>query len=160
ADEATSMLREIQELEDRIRPYCDIPRPAEQRPLTESLEAELQRLRVERKRLDGVVARSGAQLQCLLLELEAFENTHHAPPDEILRKCAEYDAALQCAKEETRRREQIAAEKRGTLESSLRRWVAALRQFKLLEKVEGPAISHTAEDMLSALRGGYEKAKA
>ena len=41
------------------------------------------------------------------------------------------------------------AEKRGTLESSLRRWVAALREFRLLEKIEGPAISHTAEHMLS-----------
>ena len=160
AKEAESILREIQELEDRIAPYSDIPRPQKQRTVTESLESKLQTLKQERKHLDGIVARSGARLQCLLLELEAFENTYHLPPDEMLSSCAEYNARLQRSKEETRRREQIAAEKRGALEATLRRSVAALREFGLLKKTGQPAISQSAEEMLSMLQEGDDKAKA
>ena len=160
ADEASAVLKEIRELEDHIAPYVDIPWEAEQRAITESVHSALEELLAERKRLEGVVARSGARAQCLVSEREAFEDSYHALPDEVLTKCAEYDARLQRRREETRQREKVAAEERGMLESSLRLRVGALREFKLLEKIKGPAISFTAEDMVPALSIGYEKGKA
>jgi AAA domain len=160
ADEAASVLHEIREIEDRIAPHSHVPWVAEQKPVVESLESRVEELRAERERVDGAVARSGARLQCLLLELEAFEDGYHASPEEVLSKCAEYFGALERAKEETRRRERFASEERGKLESLLRRWVAALREFKLLGKSTEPLISQTAEQMLSSLREGYERGKA
>ena len=159
AKEAETILHEILELEDRIVPYSDIPQSQKQKPVTESLEANQQTLEQEWTQLDGTVARSGARLQCLLLELQAFENTYHVLPDEVLTKCAEYNAKLQRSKDETRRRKQIAAEKRGTLEATLCGSVAVLREFGILKKTCQPAIPQSAEEMLSTLEEGYDKGK-
>ena len=160
AQEAASTLREIQELEDRVSPYSDIPRLNEQRSVVALVEAKLQELKAEQKRLDGVVSRSGAKLQCLLLELEAFENTYHALPDEMLSRCLGYNEALQRAKEETKRGEQIASEKRGTLEAALRRSITALRELNLLERTGAALVSETAEEMISGLQEARQKGEA
>jgi superfamily I DNA and/or RNA helicase len=155
AAQAAGLLKEIEELENQIAPFGDVSDAKPQKAVVDSLETELSSVLAEQRRLDEEVELSRQKLDNSVSQVRTFEVTHGAAPDEVLANFSAYEQQLKEQKNETELRERAAAESRDVLESSLRRWLTALRDFGLAEGVDG-----TAENMLVALQDGHEKARA
>ena len=155
AAQAVALLKEIEELENQIAPFGDVPDAKPQRAVVDSLETELSSALAEQRRLDEDIKRSRQKLDNYVSQARAFEATHGAAPDEALTNFSAFEHRLTEQKNEAKLCERVAAEGRDLLESSLRRWLTALRNFGLAEAVDG-----TAENMLVALQDGHQRAGA
>ena len=93
----------------------------------------------EQRRLGEEIELSRHRLDNFASQVRTFEATHGAAPDEVLANLSAYEQQLKEQKHETEMREHVAAERRDLLESSLRRWLTALRDFGLAEAVDGTA---------------------
>ena len=155
AAQAATVLTEIEELENQIAPFGDVPDAKAQKIVVESLETELSWTLAEQKRLNEESELSRQKLDNCVSRVRTFETSHGVAPDEVLANFSAYEHQLKEAKNEAELRERVAAERRDLLKSSLRRWLTALRDFGLAEDVDA-----TAENMLVALQDGHQRATA
>src|SRR5207249_562031 len=151
--EAESLYNRSSAASGLTRLWKGLPKPEQQQAIVNSRKADLLSIQQDQSRVNDESRRSQARLQGLLRRVEAFQITHGAPSDDVLAKCFAFEQQLKKSEDETELQEHAARDARDALESSLRRWVTALREFGLAENR-----GETAGDMLSVLQDGYEEA--